>query len=410
LKLDKTSIEKLEVMEGKQVVYWDDEIKGFGLRVSPGGAKTFFYQGRLKGKSFKMTIGRYGKLTAKQGRDEAKRVAAMVELNQDPRQAKEPKEAPVTFGEVMDQYAAYLEKRGKVSARAVANTLHKWIRDEFPKVWNKPAAQVSIDDCMKPIDHLTENDKGRTADKVRSYMVSAFKMVINARGRVGVPERFRHIGIKANPAAGIEKPEGASEARERVLSVAEFRAYWRRLESLPEPDRSLAKLHVLTGGQRQKQLARVTFSDIDRDQGGMVILDYKGKRAQPRRHHVPLLPECLEMIDSISSGPFVFSASGGKTAITDRYLNDIVSVVREEMEKAGELENGAFTAGTIRATIETRLAKAPYYVPKEIRAQLQSHGLGGVQDKHYLHDEFHDEKVSALLKLKQLLMDEEVQA
>jgi hypothetical protein len=80
------------------------------------------------------------------------------------------------------------------------------------------------------------------------------------------------------------------------------------------------------------------------------------------------------------------------------------------MEKAGELENGAFTAGTIRATIETRLAKAPYYVPKEIRAQLQSHGLGGVQDKHYLHDEFHDEKVAALLKLKQLLMDEEVQA
>jgi hypothetical protein len=49
-------------------------------------------------------------------------------------------------------------------------------------------------------------------------------------------------------------------------------------------------------------------------------------------------------------------------------------------------------------------------VPKEIRAQLQSHGLGGVQDKHYLHDEFHDEKVAALLKLKQLLMDEEVAA
>jgi hypothetical protein len=51
------------------------------------------------------------------------------------------------------------------------------------------------------------------------------------------------------------------------------------------------------------------------------------------------------------------------------------------MQKAKELPGGTFTARDIRRTVETRLSAAG--VSLEDRGYLQSHGLGGVQARHY---------------------------
>ncbi len=60
-----------------------------------------------------------------------------------------------------------------------------------------------------------------------------------------------------------------------------------------------------------------------------------------------------------------------------------------------------FTIGDLRRTVETRLAGVG--VPVEIRAQLQSHGLGGIQERHYDCQDHTDEKRAALEKLRDLL-------
>src|SRR5690606_31422851 len=126
----------------------------------------------------------------------------------------------------------------------------------------------------------------RQADKIRSYIRSAFSEAIKARGNVNAPAKLRNMNIKSNPARDMVKVEGSSRARDRVLSLAEFRAYWKRVKELPEPGRSLVMLHVLTGGQRLDQLSRVTLHDIDRDTGTVTLLDYKGRRIEPRRHSI----------------------------------------------------------------------------------------------------------------------------
>jgi integrase len=76
------------------------------------------------------------------------------------------------------------------------------------------------------------------------------------------------------------------------------------------------------------------------------------------------------------------------------------------MAKADELEGEPFTGKVIRATIETRLMKAPYRVSSDVLARLLSHGLGGVQAKHYAHDAMHEEQVEALEKLWRLLNEQ----
>ncbi|MCW8917514.1 MAG: integrase family protein [Gammaproteobacteria bacterium] len=404
LKLSKTTVEKLQPVEGVQAIYWDQDITGFGVRVSPGGSRSFFYQGRLNGMAKKITIGKLGRITAETARKEAKRIASMLELGQDPTRKKEGKTTGSTFGDLLEAYVELLESQGKLSAKAVSNAIKKDVETAFPKLWKKAANAITLDDCMDIVGRLKDEGKSRQADKIRSYIRTAFSEAINARGDVNMPASMRKLGITFNPARDMRKVKGSSNAKDRALSLAEFRAYWKHTQELPEPKRSLALLHVLTGGQRQQQLARVTLADIDRDAPSLTIWDSKGRRAEPRRHVVPLLPVALDAIDEITGGgEFVFSCDGGKSPIHIAYLNDLTKATCQKMQDAGELEGAPFTAGTIRATIETRLIAKPYSVTSDVLAHLLSHGMGGIQQRHYQHHDFFDEKLDALQKLHGML-------
>jgi integrase len=112
----------------------------------------------------------------------------------------------------------------------------------------------------------------------------------------------------------------------------------------------------------------------------------------------------LKAIDEITGGgDYVFSCDGGKTPIHIAYLNDVAKAICATMQEAGELEGTPFTAGTIRATIETRLIAKPYSVSSDVLAHLLSHGMGGIQQRHYQHHDFFDEKLDALQKLHGML-------
>lgn len=404
VKLTKTSVEKLPVVTGKQVVTWDAEITGFGVRVSPGGSRTYFYQDRLNGRSIKISIGKHGKITADAARARARELQAKITLGEDPTPEKYDSQKAATLGELLTAYIQYLESQGKNSARAVQKSLERHVHKEFPRLWKKPADEITLHDCLEIVGAINDRGNARQADKVRAYLKSAYSVALNSRGSASVPKAMRDLKISTNPARELRKIEGSGNAKERALTVSEFRAYWRRVLSLPEPKRSLALLHILTGGQRQQQLARVTLSDIDPDAPSMTIWDNKGRRSQPRRHVIPLLPECVDAMTRIGGGgDYVFSCNGGQSPIHVSFLNDITKGICDQMEKAKELEKGRFTAGAIRATIETRLIAAPYRVSSDVLAHLLSHGMGGIQQKHYQRHDFFDEKLEALQKLQRML-------
>lgn len=72
---------------------WDDEIKGFGLKVTPAGRKVYVFQYRIarpgeaaRTPAKRYTIGTHGKLTPDQARTRAKELAGMTARGIDPRQ------------------------------------------------------------------------------------------------------------------------------------------------------------------------------------------------------------------------------------------------------------------------------------------------------------------------------------
>ena len=152
------------------------------------------------------------------------------------------------------------------------------------------------------------------------------------------------------------------------------------------------------------QLQRVLMSDLDRSGESFTMMDPKGKREVPRVHTVPLIPPALEAIRQMGGGeygPHLFTISGGYKGASSWTIRDGQRPVLAAMEANGELENGVFTPGVIRATVETRLAEMA--VPREVRGHLQSHGLSGVQERHYNKYEYFDEKKQALERLYEIL-------
>src|SRR5205823_4580817 len=85
--------------------YYDDNLKGFGVRVTSGGAKTFIVEKLIKGKLRRIKIGRYGEITAEQARNKAKILIGQIAHGIDPLAEKNSaKMREVTLQEVMQDY------------------------------------------------------------------------------------------------------------------------------------------------------------------------------------------------------------------------------------------------------------------------------------------------------------------
>jgi len=315
-------------------------------------------------------------------------------------QAQESEQAQraATLGALLLAYVESLRCDEKHSARAVENSLRRHVEAAFPTLWATPANEVTLEDLVDIVHRLVAAETLREAGKVRSYLRAAFSAAVAARQSPSAPAALRVLKITSNPARDLATVKGSIRARERALSARELRAYWRRIELGRE--NAMLRFHLLTGGQRVEQLARATLLDLDRESQTLRLRDPKGRRETPRVHYVPVLPEALEAIASMDAGklgPYVFTLTAGRSGVDYSGLRNRLALINDEMESAGELEGSRFSAGDLRRTVETTLAAMG--VSTEVRAQLQSHGLSGVQARHYIRYDFLQEKRDALQRL-----------
>jgi len=309
-----------------------------------------------------------------------------------------------TLGALLDAYVGELRRNGKASAREVEASIRRHIKEPWPELTATPADDLTLDDLLPVVARLANDDKLREAAKLRSYLQAAYSAGIKARQSAKASPELRALKITTNPARDLATIEGASATRDRALSLAELRAYWRRIRDLPDHEGAALRFHLLTGGQRLDQLARVTLADHDRDRKLITIRDPKGRRKDARMHDVPLVPAAEDALQAMAPerlGPFIFTVTAGERGVTYPTMNKRCAAVAKAMEDAGELPGGYFTLGDLRRTVETRLAAEG--VSREVRAQLQSHGLGGVQVRHYDRHEYLEEKREALETLFRLV-------
>lgn len=386
--------------------------------------KSFYFRYRTAGKDRLISLGAYHEMGAPYGltladafklaREKAEKLrstpdlkeAIELEERQKQRERRETLDAlrdaeKATLQKLLDAYVSYLEKKGKEAASDAKGIFRLHVTGAFPDLASSPAAEITPRDVAQMARKLMEAGKGRTAGKLRSYLSAAFKLALTAETDISAPADSLGFNLAGNPAAATKAWTGV-KARKRALTEKELHHFLKRSDGLPDATKAAIHLLLLLGGQRPAQLLRAKTTDADGDL--LTLLDGKGKRDKPREHVLPLSPAARAILearaaaaaewkDAKGRGSALLFTTNGKATLRTETLTTAVRDISDEMVKKKEADS-AFQLRDIRRTCETMLAKLG--ISKDIRAQLLSHGISGVQAVHYDKHDYLPEKRAAL--------------
>lgn len=298
-----------------------------------------------------------------------------------------------TLQRLLDQYCDHLESLGRMSHKDARSIFALHVTEPWPKIVNLPANQVTGEQVADMMRRVLELGKGRTANKLRSYIRAAYQTARASRSKASIPVAFKLFNVVNNPAADTEPDESQNKADKHPLSLPELRAYWKAIKEIPAFKGAILRLHLLTGGQRIEQLVKLQTADITAH--AITLLDGKGRPGKGARPHtLPLIPQASAALKGCKpQGIYAISTDGGATHLAATTLS------RWAVEAAADIPD--FQAKRIRSGVETILAAA--MVSTEIRGRLQSHGISGVQARHYDGHDYLEQKLSALKTLFGLL-------
>jgi hypothetical protein len=93
-------VDAIKADPSRQVDYFDSSYKRFGLRVSPGGRKTWIVFYRHNGRPRRMSLGTYPETSLAKAREKARDALTSVDDGTDPAVAKVEERLAETFGEL----------------------------------------------------------------------------------------------------------------------------------------------------------------------------------------------------------------------------------------------------------------------------------------------------------------------
>lgn len=307
-KITKRAVDAAKAGERDQFL-WDDEVRGFGLKVTPAGGKVYVFQYRLarpgeaeRTAAARWTIGRHGKLTPDEARKEAKRLAALVEQGTDPRELEADKlaakdeaarlakekarlETELAFERMADLWLSHYETekgRRPASVRLAKLVVTNYLK---PTLRSKPMPNIERANLQSIIDAIPVKQKGMRR-AVFAYASVLFGWAVK-RG-----------DIPANPMSVMQKPE-APKARDRVLDDTELASIWNASGTIADPFGAFFRLLILTG-QRRSEVAGINWSELDRATATWTLPAARAKNAAAQI--VPLSSQAVQELDRLAKG------------------------------------------------------------------------------------------------------------
>jgi integrase len=282
VKLTEKSVEILPTGTGKQVLFWDTELSGFGVLCSGvTDAKTYIAQARLRnGNRRRITIGRCDRLKVGQARDKARELLAQMALGEDPK----AKSSALTLEEAFDRYLAS-RKSLKDSSKDDYRTNLKHLDD-----WRKKTLGEITPDMVEARHALIAEEtqaakkaalvKARRKDETRKNEDPSFvpptRPEVSPRAGHALANKtmrvFRAIynhaearndDLPTNPVRRLKRNFYKVPRRDRVIKFEQFPAFFAALDDL---DNTIAADYIkflLFTGLRRREAAALKWSEID---------------------------------------------------------------------------------------------------------------------------------------------------
>ena len=278
---------------GNRITY-DRDIKGFGVRITASGARSFVMNYRAAGRERRLTIGQYPAWSVNAARIEAQTLRRKIDLGQDPMRERHDERAAPT---VADLSREYIERHAvKKRSRRDDETMIR--NDIIPRLGKLKVQDVRHADFDRLHREITKRAPIR-ANRVIACLSKMFALAVKWDWRTD------------NPVRGIEKnPE---EPRTRHLSSNEIARLADALSRCPESASANAiKLLMLTGARRGEVLT-ARWEQFDFVSG--IWTKPSAHTKQKREHRIPLSAPALLLLDQIrktATGDYVFPGRSGE--------------------------------------------------------------------------------------------------
>lgn len=315
IKLNAKTLQSLPVPATGQAFYWDAAMPGFGVRVTPSGNRTFVVQGRVAGKTRRVTLGPSTTLTADEARRRAKAALGAMAGGKDLNAEKaELRAKSITLREALD---CYLTGRNLKPATArhvgyvVGHYFAGWLPREVQSL--TPAMMVAR------FDKLTDESGPATANLAARYLRS----VLN-HARIATAKADGTATLPPNPVGRLSdlRRWHRPVRKQTVLRPGEFAAFFKTLDAM-EADPSLsartfaryAALLVRTG-LRRGEATGLRWCDVDLTENTLTIADPKNHRP----HVLPITPQIRRLLEAQlaeRTGDFVFWQPGPRGSVAD---------------------------------------------------------------------------------------------
>ncbi|STX39016.1 tyrosine-type recombinase/integrase [Legionella feeleii] len=345
IKLTKSVIDKIKSIEGKdQVFYRDEQLKGFALRVTSNGVKSFIVETRIANKVKRITLGKYGQLTAEEARKQAKHVLGQIAKGDNP--IAEKKANKIRTMSLKQVFNDYLKARKDLKSLTI-------------KDYQGVLQQVMSDWLDKPLINITREmiakrhaQYGQTNSKARAnYAMRVLRAVFN----FAVHEYQLDDGqpvVAVNPVEYLSHTRSwfRVDRKSTFIKGHQLAAWHEGLTRLGEegdyPQAMMWKdyfLLILFTGLRRMEAASLRWNDVDFKAKTFSVQDTKNREI----HTLPMsdfLYELLWRRKQFKVSEFVFPAPSQTGHIIEP---------RKAMLKVAELSGVPFTVHDLRRTFAT---------------------------------------------------------
>ena len=271
-KLTERSVQAAKA-ETRPTYHFDSELTGFGLKVTPTGAKTFFYQWRdgpgRSSRVKRVTIGRYGKVTVHLAREQARQHAAAVAQGGDPAADRTEMRREPNIGDLCRRYL-----------------------DEHVERHNKPSTQKEMRRLVEKriLPELgIERVRALTRRRIAEWHGAMSAMPYEANRSLACLSKIMALAVNQweiaaeNPCRGVRR--FAERERDRFLSLDELSALGRAIDDArgKEWPGALVAIRTLAlTGMRLGEALNLRWSDVDLHHGLIRLRDAKaGARTVP---------------------------------------------------------------------------------------------------------------------------------
>ena len=292
-KITKHLVEAAEIRT-KTYTIIDSQIPGFGIRIMPGGTRTYVVMYRTSRHRRRMILGRHRIITPEQARTSAINILARVRNGEDPAAGQQSDGHIMTIADLAERFdEEHIAVRLKPSsARSYRENLRRHV---LPAIGNLRAADVTRADVAKL--HHDLRDFRYQANRSLALMSKMFNLA----------EVWGVRPPHSNPCWGIKKyPE---EKRKRYLSADELARLGETLRECEESRESqstvnLIRLLLLTGC-RLNEILTLKWEHVDLKNNALHLPD--SKTGEKTVHIGAAAVECLAGIERIDDNPWVIT-------------------------------------------------------------------------------------------------------